>query len=103
MISWSNNLFLSDKINKEHVKEIKHDIENGKYTRNLYCITFASNPKNLFDIYNTKYLSFPYYQRQDLLILGLARNKKKAYKLVSKMLVEVYEKTGDFKVREFFS
>lgn len=103
MISWSDKLLLSDRMKKDEIEDIKNDIESGKLTKNLYCITFASNPKNLFDIYNTKQFSTPYYQKQDIHILGLAKNKDKAYKLVSRMLVEVYEKTGDFKVREYFS
>ena len=36
-------------------------------------------------------------------ILGLAESKKKAYRLVANMLEEIYEKTGDFKVRGYFS
>ncbi len=103
MISWSSKLFLSDNIKKRNINKIKNYINNGKLTRNVYCITFATNPKNLFDIYNAKEFIQPYYKKQDLHIIGLAENKEKAYEVLISMLEEVYEKTGDFKVREYFS
>ncbi|NMB44376.1 MAG: hypothetical protein GX995_09645 [Clostridiales bacterium] len=103
MISWSNKLFLSEKFKTRDLSKIKSNINEGKLTRNVYCITFASNPKNLFDIYNAKEFIQPFYKKQDLHILGLAENKNKAYELVKDMLEEVYERTGDFKVREYFS
>lgn len=103
MISWSSQLFLSENINNKKLKKIRDKIDKNKLTRNIYLITFASNKNNLFDIYDAKELNFPYYKRQKIHILGLAESKEKAYELVIDMIEKIYNETGDFKVRDYFS
>ena len=77
-------------------------IEKGELTFEVYCITFASNSHNLFDIINANELIFPYYSKKDIYILGLAGSRGQAKQLVKDMLLEIYNKTGDFRVREYF-
>lgn len=103
MISWSDNLYLDENIKDSDFEKIKNDINNHVFTRNIYCITFASNPQNLFEIYHAKEFIQSYYRRKDIHILGIAKSKKNAFMLVAKMLEEVYKKTGEFKVRDYFS
>ena len=103
MISWSDKLFLSEKVNKKDIDKIKNNIDKGKLSTSLYCITFASNPKNLLDIFSSRHFAYPYYKKQKFHILGLAESKEKAYELVIEIIKEVYENTGDFKVRDYFS
>lgn len=77
-------------------------IENRQLTFEVYCITFASNPNNLFDIINANELLFPYYAQKEIYVLGLAASKEKATLLVKDMLEEVYRESGGFCVREYF-
>lgn len=102
MITWSNQLFLSKSIKKHNLDKIKKSIENRKFTCSIYCISLASNPKNLLDIYNSKELLFPYYKKNDIHIIGLAKSKNQAYDLVIDIIEEIHRNTGDFKVREYF-
>ncbi|NLJ89908.1 MAG: hypothetical protein GX323_03325 [Clostridiales bacterium] len=102
MISWSNKLILSKKLKKRDLAKIKDGISNGRLVRNVYCIAFASNPKNLFDIYKSIELIQPFYKKQDLHIIGLAENKQESYELVANMIEEVYKETNGFNVREYF-
>ncbi|MGB8454986.1 MAG: hypothetical protein WCD89_21985 [Anaerocolumna sp.] len=102
MIKWAVNLYLSEDIKyKKKIKTMK-SIEKGEMTFEVYCITFAVNTLNLFDIMNANELLFPYYARKEIYILGLAGSKGQARMLVKDMLVEIYNKTGDFRVREYF-
>ncbi len=103
MIKWSNNMFLSEAVKDRDLRKIKTNLNNNKKIENLYCITFASNPENLFDIYNAKQLIKPYFQKTTIHILGLAESKEAAYNLVTSILLEVLKSTGDLKVREYFS
>jgi len=102
MIKWANKLYLSEDIKqKKKVKLIK-TIENGQLTFEVYCVFFASNPNNLFDIINANELLFPYYSRKEMYVLGLATSKEHAKLLVKDMLEEVYKETGGFLVRNYF-
>ncbi|HHX55277.1 MAG TPA: hypothetical protein GX705_02915 [Clostridiales bacterium] len=103
MISWSNQLYLSKSIDKKELKSIKKKLDKNKFFKSIYCITFASNIENLFDIYNVKQFVFPYYKKKKIHILGLAKSKKEAFELISKMIEDIYKETGEFKVRDYFT
>ncbi|MBB2183686.1 hypothetical protein H0486_12455 [Lachnospiraceae bacterium MD1] len=78
-------------------------INNREATFGVYCIAFASNPGNLFDIMDANELLFPHYSKYDIRIAGLAKGKEEALELVVDMLMEVYRETGDFDVRTYFT
>lgn len=102
MIIWSDNLYYSKDIKETKKMRIKKSIEKGKLNFEIYCITYASNDKNLFDIMNSNELLFPYYANKDMYIVGLATSKEEAILLVVDLLMEVYNNTGDFLVRDYF-
>lgn len=101
MLIWADNLRVSENI-KDKTKIIKA-INKDKTTLSIYCVTFSTNPSNLFDIYNANEFKFPYYKKQKLFIVGLAKGKEEAVLLTKDLLLEVYNSTGDFKVREYFA
>ena len=45
---------------------------------------------------------YPYYESKEIRIVGLGKGKEEAQDLVKDMLEEIYQNTGDFKVREYF-
>lgn len=102
MISWTSRLYVGDKMKKKKENVIA-SINSREATFGVYCITFASHPDNLFDIMNANELLFPYYKKSEVRIVGLARGKEEALKLVQNMLMEVYQKTGNFDVRTYFT
>lgn len=103
MIRWADKLYLSDNIKQKKMIKLMKSIEKGHLTFEVYCITFASNPSNLFDIINANEIIFPYYSQKGLYVLGLATSREQAKLVVKDMLVEVYQATGDFKVRDYFA
>lgn len=102
MISWATHLYIGDKMEKirDHAM---NSINNRKGTFGVYCITYASNPQNLFDIIEANQLLFPHYSRSQICIVGLAKGKQEAIDLIQKMLMEIYSKTGEFDVRTYFT
>jgi len=102
MVQWTTKLYIGDNMKKKRDKAIA-SINKGEATFGVYCIAFASQPSNLFDIIEANELLFPHYKKSDICILGLARGKEEAVNLVSDMLMEVYNETGDFDVRTYFT
>jgi protoheme ferro-lyase len=102
MILWTSRLFVGDKIKKKKEKVIA-SINNREATFGVYCIAFASHPDNLFDILNANELLFPHYKKTEVRIVGIANGKEEAIDLVQNMLMEVYNKTGNFDVRSYFT
>lgn len=102
MVSWSSRLYVGENLKKKKEKAIT-SINNKEATFGVYCIAFASNPCNLFDIMDANELLFPFYKKAEVKIIGLAKGKMEAVNLVQEMLMEVYNKTGNFDVRAYFT
>lgn len=102
MIVWSDHLYFSESVKKKHRRAI-FAIKHGRRMSNLYCIAFASNEENLFDILPANELLFPHYKHSEVHILGLANGKQEACELVQDMIIDIYRDTGDFKVRSYFA
>lgn len=102
MVSWISRLYISENIKKKKDRVVA-SINNREATFGIYCIAFASHPDNLFDILDANELLFPHYKKTEVRIAGLAKGKEEAIDLVQKMLLEVYDKTGSFNVRTYFT
>ncbi len=102
MISWTTRLYVGEKMKKKKEKVIAA-INNREATLGVYCIAISSHPNNLFDILDANELLFPHYKRSKIQIVGLAKGKEEALLLVQDMLMEVYNNTGDFDVRAYFT
>lgn len=101
MVEWVNNLRVTEKIKNK--KKIMTSINKGRIVIDIYCIAFSINRENLFDIYNVNELKFPYYKNKKITVVGLAKGKEDAITLTQEILLEIYNNTGDFKVREYFN
>lgn len=101
MIKWSSNLYFDDTVGKE-LEKWKKRVESGKPSLSLYCICLASNENNLFDIINCNELLFQYYRRNVLCIVGLSKTREDAVELLRDIVEDIYQKTQDFNVREYF-
>lgn len=102
MVSWISRLYISENMKKKKDRVVA-SINNREATFGIYCIAFASHPDNLFDILDANELLFPHYKKTEVRIVGLAKGKEEAINLVQKMLLEVYDNTGNFNVRTYFT
>lgn len=102
MISWTSRLYVGEKMKKKKEKAVA-SINNREATFGVYCIAFASHPSNLFDIMDANELLFPHYKKSEMKIVGLAKGKEEALNLVHEMIMEVYNETGNFDVRTYFT
>ncbi len=102
MIKWATHLYIGEKMEKSK-EQAMDSISGRKATYGVYCITYASNSSNLFDIIEANQLLFPHYARTEICIVGLAKGKQEALVLLQTMLMEVYNQTGEFNVRAYFT
>ena len=99
-MKWYHNLFLGDKIAPKH-KQIIRKIKQNKLTPNVYVISFASNPQNLFDIIPAVELMQKGYPTQQIQIVGLAEGKREAFEVTRRIVDETYQNTGNTNVKEY--
>lgn len=68
---------------------------------NTYVITLPVENNGLLEIYHTTILMHDYFRKQPLEVVGIACGYEEALSVVVKIIDEVYEKTGQFDVRNY--
>lgn len=101
MIIWADRMYY-DRHVKRRKRKIMRTIQRGKIMPGIYCITLSSNPANLLDIVRLDCLRHSYKENESIYVLGLAFTKTSAVDMVMQMVDEVYRKTGDVKLREYY-
>ncbi len=97
---WYSHLYVGEQAAKKRYAVIQK-IRNGTGGQNIYVITPASNGNNLLDIYSVGDFSHPYYQQQDMLILGIAAGYQEALVVAGKIVNDMYQATGEFSLERF--
>ena len=99
-MKWYKNLYLGEEIAPK-ARKIINKIKKNKPTIDVYVIALASNPKNQLDIIPSWELLQKGYPIDSVRVIGLAQGKKEALQLVTSLVDEVYQKTGDVKILEY--
>ena len=102
MVVWKKPLYLSEKIKKKQ-KKILQSIERGKPLYHVTVIALATNPNNLFDLYDANELLQPYYKKREIVVLGIAEDMGTAKQLLCEMLEECVQNTGTDYIKEYFT
>ena len=100
LLDWYENLYVSEQASKKLKRTISR-INRKKITPEIYVLTFPSNDKNVMDIVSTNILLQTAVRRRCPKIIGLAKGKEDALELMQTILMETYEHTGDFCVKEY--
>ena len=99
-MKWYKDLYVGESI--QHKTEIiKWKIKHNAGQINIFVITIASNPKNLLDIIPAQELMQKGYPKKELFVVGLAKGKEEAHKVVTQIIDEVYRETGSFAVLSY--
>ena len=96
-MKWYKDLYVGESI-RHKTKIIKWKIKHNAGQINIFVITIASNPQNLMDIIPAHELMQKAYPKKELFVIGLAKGKTEAYKVVTQIIDEVYRETGGFAV-----
>lgn len=97
---WYKYLYADDSI--IHKKEkIKWKILHNAGQINMYVITLSQNDANLLEIISTIELMQKAYPKKEMFVVGIARGYDNASELACRIVMEVYEKTGGFRVKDY--
>lgn len=67
----------------------------------MYVITLASNPDNLLDIIDTKILKQKSYPKQNMTIVGRAKDYEEAIGVAARIIVETMNAQGNTDIRSY--
>lgn len=101
-MKWYNNLYVGEK-----AKRRKHKIIMKTITRKpqigIYYITLPLNDANSLEIYPSYILLQKHYRKQKMLIIGISEGYDEALLLTQEIIMDCYNKTGQFLVRKMIN
>jgi len=97
---WYHKLYIGKTARSKRYK-IVWKVKHRAGMLGVYLITLASNENNLLDIFDSSLLLQPHFKNEDLFIVGIAYGYDEAVEVATKIIEELYQKTGDFKIRQF--
>lgn len=93
-------LYISPSLRKKK-RQIVWKLKMGKAVPFVYVITLAEQ-NDLMNIYQGLILKQPYYRKNSPFVLGIADSHSAALELVQQILMDVYDKTGNYDIRTFY-
>ncbi len=100
MLEWYQNLYVSDLASK-HMRRTIRRINQNRITPDIFVLTLPGNENNVMDIIPSKTLLQEPARKRCNMIIGLAKGIDDAYELMQKILMETYENTGNFHVKDY--
>ena len=84
--------------NKKH--RICRKLKSAKGNLALYVIVL-SETTDLLEIYHSSILRQSYFKEKELYVIGIAETHPKAVRLSTDIILELYQKTGAFDIKEY--
>lgn len=102
-MKWMKELYVDEELNMSSYS-IRWRVEHHNKVLGMYLITLSTVDDALLDIVPAFELKFyPKQQKDALFIIGAADDKDRAKEMTCNILQEVYNATGSYKVKEYFS
>lgn len=95
------NLYAADSC-REKKRKICWKLKHNAGQLSIYIIALSSE-NNLLEIYHCAFLQQKYYNKKTLFIVGIAGGYEEAIEVTQKIIMDVYNKTGGFKMKEYFT
>ena len=99
-MKYYSNLYVSERLKKKKDKVIAR-LERRKIQPDLHVILLPECDHTQLEIVNAVYLLQPGYPREDRMVVGIAKGFDEAAELIEKISREVYDATGDLKIRDY--
>lgn len=96
------DLYVGESLKEKKAKIIER-LRKGKPQLSCYVITFTENPANQVEFFDSVLLTQKNYQRNNLLIVGIAGCYDEALQLIQKMTEDTYSENGNADIRTYLS
>lgn len=98
---WYKDFYAGESIEPKKEK-VKWKILHNAGQLDIYVIALSSNPANLLDIISAKELMQKAYPKRDMMVVGVDKGYDNALELAGNIILEVFQKTGNLDVRNYF-
>ena len=96
-MKWYKDLYVGA-IASENQKKIIRKIKSSKFQINIFVLCTPLNSDNVMDIIPSSILLQSYFNINDITIYGIAEGYDEALELMQTIIMDCYEKTGEFDI-----
>lgn len=100
MLKWHKHYYRGADI--RNMSWIRLKLDQGKPVPGIYLITLSENPHNLLEILPSLTLIQKTAAHLCPEIVGVASSKDEAMDLIASMVQNIYEETGELKIKEYW-
>ena len=97
---WHKELYVTD--NLKNIEKLKWKIEHHAGLINVFVIVLSPQEGETFQIISNAQFSKKYMRKKEFYAIGLARGIIHSRVLIGKIFEDVYQKTGNYHVKEYF-
>ncbi len=98
---WYKDFYAGESIERKK-ERVKWKILHHAGQLDIYVIALSSNPANLLDIIPAWELMQKHYSKHNMMVIGIDKGYDNAIELAGEIVKEVYQKTGNLAVRDYF-
>ena len=98
-MKWYNNLYVGKNAKRRKHKIIMNTIRR-KPQIGIYLITLPVNSANSLEIYPSYILIQKYYQKKNMMIVGISEGYDEALEIMQEIIMDCYNETGQFIVKK---
>lgn len=99
---WYPGLYVGETAKKKK-EDLIQKIESGKTPVNTYLVLIPESQENQLEIIAAWNLKYWRRERTRQRVVGLACGQAEAKRLVCEITQDVYERTGDTRIRDYFA
>jgi len=101
VLKWHSVIYADDKTKKK-IKQIKWRLNHGAGAFQVYLVALSTESRMQLDIFHAGLLKQPAFRRRVPLIVGVASDYISAKEMVVRIVQDVYDRTGQANIREYF-
>ncbi len=98
-MKFHRELYVGESI--RNARKVKWKLKHGAGQLRIFIIAVAPGRDQL-EIFHCAFLQQGYYRKNSPYIVGIAGGYEEAVDLLQKMVTDIYEKTGDYRLKEYF-
>lgn len=107
MITYADNLYLSDKVKKKNTKKtyVESIMDNIEKHRGMFGVTFiamAKNEKDVFDIIPAYCFKQKHFTEENIYIIGIVDSNDAAFDFVKEQTDDYLNNGNGLSMREFY-
>ena len=84
-----------------NIRKVKWKLKHHAGQLGIFVITLSAGQDEL-EIYHCAFLQQKYYKKYPPCIVGIAGGYEEAVDLLRRMISDIYEKTGGYRLKEYF-